>query len=158
MALDDLPDGTEAVVSLCLTGQAQVPDHVEHITFRLMDEPAPAANVNLDYVLLDAAESVARLREEGKRVVVHCVSAHSRTPTVGIAYAMLRGVALAEALPAVCGVLPAAQPNRGFMQALHRLDALPDSITAARGAAIGAFLATSSVSDSAARAAGAPPR
>lgn len=72
------------------------------------------------YVLTDAARTVARLRDEGKRVLPHCVAAHSRTLTVGIAYAMLRGVPLDEALLAVCGVLPAAHPNHGFRPVLDR--------------------------------------
>lgn len=120
--LDELPEGTDAVVSLCLTGRGQVPDHVEHITYRLMDEAAPEHNPNLDFILVDAAQTVARLREEGRKVVLHCVAAHSRTPAVAIAYAMVRGVPLTEALPAVCGVLPAAQPNSGFREALSRLE------------------------------------
>ncbi len=55
-------------------------------------------------------------------MLLHCVAAHSRTPTVGIAYAMLRGVPLDEALPAVCDALPAADPNSGFRAALKRLE------------------------------------
>ena len=70
---------------------------------------------------MDAAELVRDLREEGKTVLLHCVAAHSRTPTVAIAYAMLRGVPLDEAMSRVCGVLPAARPNRGFRDALNRL-------------------------------------
>lgn len=121
--LDELPDGTDAVVSLCLTGNAQVPNYVEHINFRLMDEPDAGQNPNLDYVLVDAARTIARLRDEGKRVVLHCVAAHSRTPTVGIASAMIRGVPLTDAFPAVCGALPAAHPNAGFQAALKRIEA-----------------------------------
>jgi ADP-ribosylglycohydrolase/protein-tyrosine phosphatase len=121
-ALDSVPDGLDAVVSLCLTGAKQVPSGVEHITFRLMDEPDPAHNPNLDYVLGDAARTIAQLRDEGKTVLLHCVAAHSRTPTVAIAYAMLRGVPLGEAYDAVCGVLPAARPNGGFRAALKRLN------------------------------------
>ena len=120
--LDELPEGTDAVVSLCLTGRGQVPDHVEHINYRLLDEPDPEHNPNLDFILVDAARTVARLRDEGKTVVLHCVAAHSRTPAVGVAYAMLRGVPLAEALPAVCSALPAAHPNSGFRRALSRLE------------------------------------
>ncbi len=121
-ALDDMPEGIDAVVSLCLTGRRQVPAAVEHIGFRLMDESDPECNPNLDFVLLDAARTVAQLRDEGKTVLLHCVAAHSRTPTVGIAYAMLRGVPLDEATRAVCRVLPAADPNRGFRAALARLE------------------------------------
>ena len=114
--LDEVPDEVDAVVSLCLTGRTQVPAGLEHINFRLMDEADPEQNPNLDFVLMDAARLVADLRDEGKTVLLHCVAAHSRTPTVAIAYAMLRGVPLDEAMPAVCGVLPAARPQPGVPQ------------------------------------------
>ena len=58
-----------------------------------MDEPRRRDNPNLDYVLVDAARTVARLRDEGKVVLLHCVAAYSRTPTVAAAYAMAaRGI------------------------------------------------------------------
>jgi hypothetical protein len=119
-ALDELPPDVDAVVSLCLTGRAQVPAGTEHINFRIMDEADPEQNPNLDFVLLDAAQTVAALRDEGKTVLLHCVAAHSRTPTAAIACAMLRGVPLDEAIRAVCGALPAARPNVGFNAALRR--------------------------------------
>ncbi len=122
--LDDVPDLVDAAVSLCLTGCEQVDPRLEHVTFRLMDYADPAENPNLDFVLLDAARLVRDLRDEGRTVLLHCVAAHSRTPTVGIVYAMLRGVPLDEAFPAVCDVLPAAHPNRGFCDALRRLAGL----------------------------------
>jgi len=121
-ALDELPGDVDAVVSLCRTGRTQVPSHVEHLSFRILDESDPDENPNLDFVLLDAARAVAALRAEGRTVLVHCVAAHSRTPAVGTAYAMLRGVPLANALSAVCGALPEACPNPGFRKALLRLD------------------------------------
>lgn len=120
-ALDALPADVDAVVSLCLTGRAQVPAGVEHINFRLMDVADPAENPNLDFALLDAARTVAALRAEGNKVVLHCVAAQSRTPTVAIAYALLLGVPLGTAVPAVCESLPAAQPNSGFRAALERI-------------------------------------
>lgn len=123
-ALDSLPPDVDAVVSLCLTGRSQVPDNVEHINFRLMDEADPQENPNLDHVLWDAASTVATLRQEGKTVLIHCVAAHSRTPAVGIAYAVQEGAPLKEALPSVCGALPAANPNRGFRDALARIESV----------------------------------
>lgn len=120
-ALDDPPAAVDAVISLCLTGRTQVPAAAEHITFRIMDEADPAQNPNLDFALLDAARLIVTLRDEGKTVLLHCVAAHSRTPTVAALYAMLRGIPLEQALPAVCAVLPAAHPNPGFRQALKRL-------------------------------------
>lgn len=122
LALDDVPADVDAVVSLCLTGRRQVPDGLEQVTFRLVDEPWAAENPNLDFVLEDAARTVATLRAEGKVVLVHCVAAHSRTPTVAIAYSMLHlGVPLERAMADVCGALPAACPNHGFRTALRRL-------------------------------------
>ncbi len=120
-ALDDVPDEVDAVVSLCLTGSEQVPPGLEQVTVRLMDEASPEANPNLDLVLLDAARAVLALREEGKGVLLHCVAAHSRTPTVGILYAMLRGVPHQDAVREVASALPGANPNAGFRSALARL-------------------------------------
>lgn len=121
--LDRLPDDVDAVVTLCLTGTEQVPDDIEQVTFRLQDLPDPAANLNLDFVIVDAARTVAALRAEGKGVLLHCVASHSRTPTVAIAYALTLGVPLQRAISAVCALLPCANPNRGFRAALERLDA-----------------------------------
>ena len=92
-ALNRLPDDVTAVVSLCQVGREQVPPGIEHVPFRLIDRPEPDANPNLDFVLTDAAATIAALRDEGHVVLVHCVAAQSRTPTVGIAYSLLRGIA-----------------------------------------------------------------
>ncbi len=119
--LDEVPPEIDAVVSLCLTGRTQIEPRLEHINFRLMDKADRDQNPNLDFVLMDAAGLVRDLRDEGKTVLLHCVAAHSRTPTVAIAYAMLRGIPLDEAMPAVCSSLPAARPNRGFRASLRRL-------------------------------------
>ena len=118
-ALDELPDDVDAVVSLCLTGRKQVPAHVEHVSFRLIDSPEPDENLNLDFVIADAALAVQSLRAQGKRVFLHCVRAESRTPTVAIAYAMLIGVPLAQAYAGVLQVLPNAHPNHAFQVSLE---------------------------------------
>ncbi|TWH04161.1 ADP-ribosylglycohydrolase [Nocardioides sp. J9] len=125
--LDELPDDVTAVVSLCLVGNEQVPADVEHVTFRLIDRAESRSNPHLDFVLADAARTVAALRDEGHVVLVHCVAAQSRTPTVGAAYAMLRGVPHDEALDAVCAALPAASPNPAFRDALTRADLTPQT-------------------------------
>lgn len=121
--LDDLPASVDAVVSLCLTGRTQVPAGVEQVTYRLLDEADPAKNSHLDFVLADAAQLVADLRDEGRTVLLHCVATHSRTPAVAIAYAMQRGVGLEEATRRVLAALPEADPNRGFRASLGRLSA-----------------------------------
>lgn len=78
-ALDGLPESITAVVSLCLVGHEQVPEGIVHVPFRLIDDAAEESNLNLAFVLRDAAELVAALREEGHEVLVHCVAA-SRVP------------------------------------------------------------------------------
>lgn len=108
------------MVSLCLVGREQIRPDLEHVGYRLIDSVDPAANPNLDFLLVDAAQTIAALRVEGHVVLLHCVAAQSRTPAVGIAYAMLRGVDLATATREVCAALPAAEPNAGFRAALDR--------------------------------------
>ena len=121
-ALDELPEHITAVVSLCLLGRTQVPQDVKHVGYRLIDHPDAGVNPNLDFILADAARTVATLREEGHHVLVHCVAAQSRTPAVGIAYSLLRGIGLDIATEQVCRALSNARPNSGFRTALGRLE------------------------------------
>lgn len=65
---------------------------------------------------------MATLRNEGKKVLLHCVAAYSRTPAVAIAYAMLRGVRYDQAEAEVSAALPHSEVNRGFREALRRMD------------------------------------
>lgn len=121
-ALDDLPDGVTAVVSLCRLGSEQVPKGVEHVGFRLIDSVDRADNPNLEFVLADAAATVAALRDEGHQVLLHCVAAQSRTPAVAIAYARLRGVPAEEARAGVQAALPGSAPNVAFLAALGKVE------------------------------------
>jgi ADP-ribosylglycohydrolase/predicted protein tyrosine phosphatase len=125
-ALTHLPDGVNAVVSLCRLGKAEVPAPgvaaSDHIEVWLIDESDPAKNPNLDFVLTDAAAAVAALRDEGRTVLVHCVQAQSRTPAVAALYgARLTGRTPTEALADVAAVLPHAHPNAALQAALERL-------------------------------------
>ena len=120
--LADLPADVTAVVSLCRVGYAQVPDRVHHVDFRLIDSDDPEANPNLEFVIDDAARTVAALRDHGEIVLLHCVAAQSRTPTVAARYGVLRGVPTDAALAAVCAVLPNAAPKPALVAALRRLD------------------------------------
>ncbi|TWE13205.1 ADP-ribosylglycohydrolase family protein [Rudaeicoccus suwonensis] len=121
-ALAALPSDVDAVVSLCLVGRSQVPNALESFVFRLIDDPTAGANPNLTFVIEDAARTVAALRDEGKTVFLHCVRAESRTPTVAMAYAMLRGADLESARANVLKVLPSARPNGAFEHALQEID------------------------------------
>ena len=126
-ALGNLPDGVDAVVSLCRLGDSQVPapglafgDHVE---VWLIDDRDPAKNPNLDFVLADAATAVAALRDEGRTVLLHCVQAQSRTPSVAAVYgARLTGRTPTEALADILKALPRANPNSAFRAAMERLE------------------------------------
>lgn len=121
-ALRSLPAGVDAVVSLCRVGDGDVRTDMPHVQVRLIDRAEPADNPHLDFVLLQAVRAVERLRAEGRTVLLHCVGAASRTPTVAALYGMrLRGVSAEEALRDVCSTLPHADPNRGFRAALRRL-------------------------------------
>ncbi len=119
-ALRSLPDGVDAVVSLCRVGNADLPDRAEQLDVRLVDQPGQ--NGNLDFVLLDTVRGVEQLRKEGRTVLIHCVQAQSRTPALATLYgARLRGIGIDEALADVCAVLPNADPIPEFCQALRRL-------------------------------------
>lgn len=115
------PSDVTAVVSLCLLGSEQVPSGLEHVPFRLLDAPDAASNPNLDFVLADAARTVAALRDEGQVVLLHCAAARSRTPSVAAAYSMLRGVPRDTAVADVQRALPTSNPNPAFVAALKRL-------------------------------------
>jgi ADP-ribosyl-[dinitrogen reductase] hydrolase len=121
--------GVDAVVSLCRVGAEEVPPEVEHHEVLLVDRADATANVNLDLVIEDTAEAVASLRDEGKRVFLHCVAGRSRTPTVAAAYLARReGLSGAEAFERVARVLPHPDPhNQAFQAALGRILPRPGS-------------------------------
>jgi ADP-ribosylglycohydrolase/protein-tyrosine phosphatase len=117
-ALRSLPAGVDAVVSLCRVGE--VPVGVEQIDVRLIDSDLPEDNRNLGAVLHDTVVLIEKLRGEGRTVLVHCVQAQSRTPTVAALYGMRRRGASAEvALADIKEVLPDSRPNPAFRAALR---------------------------------------
>jgi len=125
-ALTNLPNGVNAVVSLCRLGKTEVPAPGvapgDHIEVWLIDETDPAKNPHLDFVLSDAAAAVAELRDEGRTVLLHCVQAQSRTPAVAALYgARLTDRTPTEALADIEAVLPHAHPNAALLAALERL-------------------------------------
>ncbi|MER5480853.1 ADP-ribosylglycohydrolase family protein [Streptomyces sp. NPDC002734] len=83
------PVSVDAVVSLCRVGTDPVlpGNDVEHVRVWLVD--SQGENANLHYVLDQAARQVLRLREEGKRVLLHCLAGQSRTPAVAALYSCL---------------------------------------------------------------------
>lgn len=117
--LDDAP--VDAVVSLCRIGieQRRAADHVE---VWLIDDADADKNPNLDLVLRDAADTVAALRVQKKTVLLHCVQAQSRTPSVAALYAALhRAVPVDQAFAEVVAALPAASPQPFLHEAVTRI-------------------------------------
>jgi ADP-ribosyl-[dinitrogen reductase] hydrolase len=124
-AVGRLPDGVTAVVSLCRVGQQQEAAIRERdalwVEVRLEDDDDPAENPNLDFVLHDTVSVIQDLRADRHIVLVHCVAAYSRTPTIGALYAMRRtGAGPGAALSSVIGALPEADPADAFRAALER--------------------------------------
>ncbi|WP_353649590.1 ADP-ribosylglycohydrolase family protein [Nakamurella sp. A5-74] len=114
-ALRPLDAYVDAVVSLCRIGDDDVPADAEQIEVRLIDTPDPDANRNLGFVLRDTVEVLQTLRAEGKTVLLHCVQAQSRTPTVAALYgAAISGEPATDVLRQLDGVLPEVNPNRTF--------------------------------------------
>lgn len=120
-ALDRLPQEVDAVVSLCRVGTAQVPDRIaEHLEVWLVDDPSPEKNPHLEFVLYDTVDAIARMRARGRTVLVHGATARSRMPTVAALYAARHlGIGMDEALLHLQRVLPSANPNEAFMDALR---------------------------------------
>ncbi|MFF3468225.1 ADP-ribosylglycohydrolase family protein [Streptomyces sp. NPDC002619] len=83
------PVPVDAVVSLCRVGTDPILPgaDVEHVRVWLVD--SQGENANLHYVLDQAARQVQRLRQEDKRVLLHCFAGQSRTPAVAAIYSHL---------------------------------------------------------------------
>lgn len=87
--------GVTAVVSLSRVGApeiaaAGVAPH-RHAEVWLIDSDHPDDNAHLAWTLTDAARTIARFRDTGHRVLLHCVAAEHRTPAVALAYSRLLG-------------------------------------------------------------------
>jgi predicted protein tyrosine phosphatase len=125
-ALNILPAEVDAVVSLCDVGErdARAIGEREAVwaEVRLVDDDDPAENPNLDFVLHDTVAAIEELRGAGRVVLVHCVEAYSRTPTIAALYAMRRtGESSWGALARVIReALPHADPADAFRAALER--------------------------------------
>ncbi|MEB3062638.1 ADP-ribosylglycohydrolase family protein [[Mycobacterium] zoologicum] len=121
-ALHHLPEGIDAVVSLCRVADTDIPSGATQLDVRLIDRDEAEQNPNLDFVLLDTAQAIEALRAEGRTVFLHCVQAYSRTPTIAALYgARKQGIDIDDALADVRAVLADARPNRAFRAALQRL-------------------------------------
>ena len=66
----------------------------------------PDDNPNLDFALADTAAVIGELRAEGHQVLVHCVRAEQRTPSVALVYAVRLGATPEQAREVVAKALP----------------------------------------------------
>ncbi|WP_250645995.1 ADP-ribosylglycohydrolase family protein [Propioniciclava coleopterorum] len=86
--------GVTAVVSLSRVGVLDLAaagvGPGRHAEVWLLDSDDPRENADLSWTLADAARTVASLRDAGERVLLHCVAAEHRTPSVALAYSRLR--------------------------------------------------------------------
>jgi len=85
--------GATAVVAACRVGRHQPSFGSAEVVIesRLMDSEVASDNANLAFTLYDAADAVRGLRAEGHTVLVHCVAAQQRTPSIAVAYGVLLG-------------------------------------------------------------------
>jgi protein-tyrosine phosphatase len=94
----------------------------DHVEVWLIDSHRAERNPHLGYMLTQAADTIADLRSRGRTVLLHCVQAQSRTPTVAAAYAIRhKGIPVDQAVIEVCAALPDAHPNATFVSALSAL-------------------------------------
>lgn len=111
-----------AVVSLCRLADDDIRPDIPHVEVRLIDRVEVDENPHLDLVLLEAVRAVERCRAAGHTVLLHCVGAYSRTPTVAALYgARRKGISIEQALRDVQAALPGSNPNAAFRAALARL-------------------------------------
>ena len=106
---------------MCRVGNKQVEsDGVELVEFWLVDREG--YNLDPEFVLSDAADTIAELRAEGKTVLLHCWAAQSRTPSAAIAYSVKHlGVPLAQADREVRDALPSTWRNPELLWALEQI-------------------------------------
>jgi ADP-ribosylglycohydrolase len=120
-----LQHGTTAIVSLCrvgtdepLFGQTAPEDRIDS---RLVDSSDATENANLHFLLHDAASAVRGLRAEGHTVLLHCVAAQQRTPSVALAYAALLGHDPVEAAARIRAELPSTRGHGPVWDAARAL-------------------------------------
>jgi ADP-ribosylglycohydrolase len=118
--------GATAAVSLCRVGRQQAcfEGLSTVVESRLLDDDDPTKNPHLHFALYDAADAVRGLRAEGHTVLLHCVAAQQRTPSIAVAYSVLLGHTPEEARRAVLDVLPDARGHGALWDAAGELGGL----------------------------------
>jgi ADP-ribosyl-[dinitrogen reductase] hydrolase len=126
-----LDHGASAIVSLCRVGTDEplfggTPPQ-DRIESRLIDSSDASQNANLHFLLYDAADAVRGLRDEGHMVLLHCVAAQQRTPSVALAYAALLGHDATGAAARIQAELPSTRGHGPVWDAAKELCPSPAS-------------------------------
>jgi ADP-ribosyl-[dinitrogen reductase] hydrolase len=114
----------DVVVSLSRAGQIEGnKDFQNHLRVSVLDSHDPEMSPHLAKQYLDVADFIEKNLKNGKRVLLHCVHAHTRTPSFAVAYLMRHKrmpflVAIAEVLKH----LPKADLHDPFGSVLKSLD------------------------------------
>jgi hypothetical protein len=120
----DGPAPIDAVVSLCRVGSGPILTQADAEHFRIWMIDRPAANADPAFVLDQAARVVQQLRQEGKRVFLHCVAGRSRTPRLAARYGcLLTGKSPEESLADVLTALGwwRLESNPDLFEAVYHL-------------------------------------
>ena len=109
----------DAFISLCRIGRTDRRAE-DHEVIWLIDRDE---NMDASATLADAADAIAALRAEGRRVFVHCVRAESRTPTVAMAWLIRHhDYEFEDAVVAVMGTITSAHPDESLLRAVAQMD------------------------------------
>ncbi|WP_073701256.1 dual specificity protein phosphatase family protein, partial [Nocardiopsis sp. TSRI0078] len=123
------PHTVDAVVSLCRTHPSDAPHLPDTDWVRVWLHDRAGANTNAHFTLDEAAATLAALRSEGKRVLLHCWAGASRTPAVATRYAVATlGTPLLPTLATMIRTVGGHLDNPGLSTAVARLSGvdLPD--------------------------------
>lgn len=114
------------IVSLSRIGTAECPlQSPHHTSVRVLDSHFQSENPNLVTTMIHVADALSEAVEEGERVLLHCVQAHTRTPSFAAAYLIWsQGMSAADAQADVLRALPHANFHSPFDEALRELEKL----------------------------------
>jgi len=103
------------IINACTEVGNYFPKEIEYLNIQLED----LTDQNILDKIEEAVEFLVRAKEEGKKVLVHCVQGASRSASIIIAYYMkVRGYTLKEAYNFVNLKRKIVRPNPGFIQQL----------------------------------------
>ncbi|TYL50071.1 hydrolase [Nocardioides sp. BGMRC 2183] len=112
-----------AIVAACRIGRQQPTFGRAQVVVesRLIDSDDHADNPNLEFLLYDAADAIRGLRSEGHMVLLHCVAAEQRTPSIAVAYSILLGHDVEDARRVIQSSLPSTRGRGSVWDAVGRL-------------------------------------